>query len=152
MTEKDEILELYRMMVDTVTANEQRRQQISSVFITLIAAGFAAAGAVKDFNLIYVTAPAALVSMVWWAQVRYLKKLATAKFYVIDELETKLNYRPFREEWLFLKRNSDEEGEKRSWFRLGLAEMEMIVPLAIFVGCFGHIGFVLYNLLQSVCA
>ena len=54
VSDKEETIELYRVMVDTVIANEHRRQQISSVFITLIAAGFGAAGAIKDFELLYV--------------------------------------------------------------------------------------------------
>ena len=143
--EEEETIELYRVMVDTVIANEHRRQQISSVFITLIAAGFGAAGAIKDFELLYVTTPAMFVSIVWWAQVRFLKRLATAKFHVIGMLEERLSYQPFKEEWCFLKRQSS--GEARTWFRIGLSQIEMTVPLAIFVACLSHIGFEGYSAL-----
>lgn len=147
MSEKDETLELYRVMVETVTANEQRRQQISAVFITLIAAGFAAVGAISDFELIYVTVPAAFISIVWWSQLRYLKRLASAKFHVIGQLENKLSYRPFEEEWRFLKKIEEEipDGPKvlkmlRN-IRMGLSQIEMTVPLVIFLASVGHILF-----------
>lgn len=135
MTVPDETMELYRMMVDTVTANEQRRQQISSVFITLLAAGFGAAGAIQDFNMIYASAPAAVVSLVWFAQVRFLKRLASAKFHVIGQLEEKLSYRPFEEEWRFMKRDPSA----RKWYNVGLSDIEMTVPIAIFVASSGHL-------------
>ena len=141
--EEVETIELYRVMVDTVIANEQRRQQISSVFITLIAAGFGAAGAIKDFELLYATTPAAIVSIVWLAQVQFLKRLATAKFHVIGQLEERLSYKPFKEEWRFLKRQSSGDG--RAWFRIGLSQMEMTVPLVIFVACLAHIGFEVHS-------
>ena len=141
--EEVETIELYRVMVDTVIANEQRRQQISSVFITLIAAGFGAAGAIKDFELLYATIPAAIVSIVWLAQVQFLKRLADAKFHVIGQLEERLSYKPFKEERRFLKRQSSGDG--RAWFRIGLSQMEMIVPLVILVACLAHIGFEVYS-------
>ncbi len=148
--EKDEILELYRVMVDTVTANEQRRQQISSVFITLMAAGFGAAGAIKSFDLIYATIPAAFVSIIWWSQVRYLKMLASAKFHVIDELEKKLSYQPFKEEWRYLKRTNECD---QSWlqkkFRVTLSGLEMSVPLLIFFASVAHVGYQVWNYMSE---
>lgn len=141
MTEDSETLELYRIMVETVTANEQRRQQISSVFITLLAAGFGAAGAIQDFDMVYATAPALVVSFVWFAQVRFLKRLATAKFHVIGKLEEKLSFHPFAEEWSFLKRDNP----KRKWLRLGLSDIEMIVPIAVFVASCVHLTWVAWQ-------
>lgn len=138
-----ETLELYRMMVDTITANEQRRQQISSVFITLLAAGFGAAGAIQGFNMVYATASALVVSLVWFAQVRFLKRLATAKFHVIGQLEEKLTYHPFAEEWRFLKRDNP----KRKWLLFGLSDIEMIVPLAVFFASAVHLMWVTWGAL-----
>lgn len=135
MISKDEKMELYRIMVDTVTANEQRRQQISSVFITLLAAGFGAAGAIKDFNMIYVSAAAAAVSIVWFAQIKFLKKLATAKFHVIGQIEKQMSYRPFEEEWNFMK----PQQSKKRWQKIGLSDIEMIVPMTIFIVCTTHL-------------
>ena len=150
MTKADDTLELYRIVVDTITSNEQRRQQISSVFITLIAAGFGAVGAVEKLELIYVTTPALIVSAVWWAQVRFLKNLATAKFHVLNQLEERLSFRPFHEEWVFLKRARSEDGS-RTWFRMGLSQIEMLVPSLIFVACIMHVGFVLVQYLRTLC-
>ena len=124
MREKDEILQLYRVVVDTVKANEYRRQQINSVFITLMAAGSGVVGAITDFNLIYVAVPAAFVSVIWFLQLRYLRRVAKAKFRVIGELEVKLSYQPFKREWLFIK---------KSKFSPELTLIEMAVPSIIFL-------------------
>lgn len=151
MNKTDDTLELYRIVVETIISNEQRRQQISSVFLTLIAAGFGAVGAIEKLELIYVTVPASIVSAVWWAQVRFLKNLATAKFYVLNKLEEKLSFQPFHEEWLFLKRAKSDDGKNRTWFRLGLSQIEMLVPSFIFIACIIHIGFTAYQYLPGFC-
>jgi len=132
MAKEAEILEIYKIFVDTITANEQRRQKINSVFITLSATGIAAAGAIEDLDPIYVAVPGLLVGLIWFAQVRFLKRLATAKFQVIEQLEERLSYRPFAEEWKFFK-GSDET--PFSSFRFGLSGLEMIVPLVLLLGC-----------------
>ena len=127
------------MMVDTVSANEQRRQQISSVFITLLAAGFGLAGAIQDFNMVYATAPAFVVSLVWFAQVRFLKRLAIAKFHVISQLEEEFSYQPFAEEWRFLKLDSATKGKR---LRLNLSDLEMVVPFCVFLASAIHLVWV----------
>ena len=141
MTEKEEVLEIYKVMVDTIIANEQRRQQISSVFITLIVAGFGAAGAIADFSLINATAPAALISIIWWLQVKYLKNLAEAKFHVIAELEAKLTYRPFEAEWDYLL--GGKQQALKNNLRIGLSQIEMTVPILIFFASITHIVMVI---------
>lgn len=136
-----ETLELYRVMVDTVIANEQRRQLISSVFLTLLAAGFGAAGAIEGFNFAYATAPAFVVSFVWFSQIKYLKNLATAKFHVIQRIEEKLSYQPFAEEWRFLRRDADS----KKFLRLGLSDIEMITPLCVCVASAVHLIWMIWN-------
>ena len=128
-------LDLYRIMVETVTANEQRRQLISSVFLTLLAAGFGASGTIENFNFAFASAPALVISFVWFSQVRHLKRLAKAKFYVIGQLEEKMSFRPFEEEWNYLSHNK----AKRSLFGLGLADIEMITPLCVFGASLVHL-------------
>ncbi len=137
---KDEGLEHSKVMVGTVTHNEQRRQQISSIFMSLVAAGIAAMGAVPDLDPIYITAPGVLVCLVCWSQIRFLKRLATAKFAVIARLEEGFSFRPFAEEWKYLKRDdaSRSNGDRR-WYHLGLSDIEMIVPAAVGIGSAGHI-------------
>ena len=142
MNEKNEALELYKVMVGTVIHNEQRRQQISSIFMSLIAAGIAAMGVVPDLDAVYITLPGTLVGFVWWSQVRYLKRLATAKFAVIQKLEEGFSFRPFTEEWKYLKRDDASRASgARRWYHLGLSDIEMIVPSAVGIGSAGHVLF-----------
>lgn len=148
MTEKDEILELYRVFVDTIIANEQRRQQINSVFITFFAAGFGITGAINGFNWIYATVPATVVSIIWWAQVRFLKNLAKAKFHVINQLEERLSYHPFKEEWRCFKKHRTDG--KRTWFQFELSQIEMFVPLIILASCVIHIVITILSILLEL--
>lgn len=142
MEDNSETLELYQVMVATVTANEQRRQQISSVFITLLAAGFGAAGAIENFDMVYATVAALLVSFIWFMQIRFLKQLATAKFHVIGHLEQKLSFQPFAEEWKFLKRDD----QSLNGLRFSLSDTEMIVPACVFATSACHIAWVIWRL------
>jgi len=142
LSTQDEI-ELYKVMVETVTANEARRQQINSVFISLIAAGFAALGAINNLDPIYLAIPAAAVCALWYNKIQYLKLLAKAKFKVICDLEKGFSSQPFADEW--------QHFESLRKGRRGLSELELTIPLFIGFSSFGYIagrlGNVLLNLL-----
>lgn len=99
-----ERLELYRVMVDTVTANEARRQQMMTVYVSLVVGGFAAMGSIDDFDPLYFAIPALPLSLIWWSSLRYFRALATAKFSVIDHLEKGFSFQPFAMEWKNMRR------------------------------------------------
>lgn len=148
MTKKEEVLELYKVMVGTITSSEQRRQQLGAVFLTLIAAGITALGAIKDLDPIYVAVPGLIVSVIWFASVSYFRRLAQAKFKVIEELEKHFSIRPFELERTFFKNPRDAGsggGKQRRSLRLGLTQLEMIVPGALMLVSGAY---VLYRLIK----
>ncbi|MBC6408629.1 MAG: hypothetical protein GDA40_11280 [Rhodobacteraceae bacterium] len=120
MTEKEEILELYKVMVGTITAAEARRQRVNAVFTTLMVAVFGAAGVIDNFDFLYASIFAIILSLLWFAQLVYFKWLAEAKFCVIDQLEQRLSYKPFQVEWSHM--------QSRLW-KIPLTRLELFVPL-----------------------
>lgn len=141
MDEKSEALELYKVMISTITANELRRQQISYVFITLIGLGSAGVGAIgNDFDPLYVAVPGILLSLIWWSQISYLKQLATAKWDVVGQLEQQFSTQPFAEEWRIFKKGAP---------RSTLSEIEMFVPLLCLALCVGYIGWEIYKVISN---
>lgn len=126
MNEKQEILELYKVMVETITANEQRRQQASALYLSLIAAGITALGAIKGLDPIYIALPSCLVALIWFRTIVYFRRLASAKFNVISKMEKNFSIHPFELEWKIFKKGSEKGWRKL--FSHGLTELEMIVP------------------------
>ena len=132
MDDRQENLELYKVMVSTITANEARRQQISSVFLSLIGLGSAGAGAFHaSLDFLYISVPGAFLSMIWWMQIGYLKRLAKAKFDVIEMMENKMAFQPFATEWRIFKGTTP---------RATLSEIEMLVPMLCFLVCAIYTG------------
>ncbi|MGD1927147.1 MAG: hypothetical protein ACFB03_23625 [Paracoccaceae bacterium] len=128
--DKQEVLELYKVLVGTVTANEQRRQQINSVFLSLIGIGAAGLGAFyqseKPVELLFIAVPGMFLSAIWWAQISYLRRLASAKFRVIETMESQFVMKPFTDEWSILSAASR---------KARLSEIEGIVPQVCFALC-----------------
>ena len=114
MTDKEEALELYKTYVDTITANEQRRQQLAAFYLSLVAAGIALLGTIKGIDPLAVLGPMFVIAAVWYATIRYFRRLAQAKFKVIAELESHFTIRPFQLEHRYYKSksNTDELDEK----------------------------------------
>lgn len=130
MTDKTELIELYKIVVNTITANEQRRQQGNAVYLSMVAAGMAAIGGIKNFDPVYLALPALPISLIWFASVRYFRQLARAKFRVIGEIEKNFSIRPFELEWQHFKSSTDGNLRLPKWLRLrfGLTHLEMCVP------------------------
>lgn len=118
-------------MVETITAAEARRQQVNTGFLALLATGFAAFGALKDVDFIYFSLPGFVVSVIWFQKIKFFKRLATAKFKVVEQLESSFSTQPFLLEWSFL-----HEDRKTS---TGLTDLELFVPKAIGTACAIHI-------------
>jgi hypothetical protein len=62
-----------------------------------------------------VTAAAGIVlAIVWWALLRYYRRLSRAKWNVINRLETRLPASPFTDEWAELHPEEESDGTKRA--------------------------------------
>lgn len=121
-----ENIELYRIMINTITANEQRRQQITSVNTSLMVAGAAALGGIEKLDPIYISLTALPLTMIWFFSIQYFRRLTKAKWAVAHEIEKQFEYKPFHDEWRKMK-------EKSNFLPFGLTHLEMIVPVIIFI-------------------
>ena len=134
MADLDRKLEIYKVLVSTITANENRRQQASVVYLGMIAAIVTAVGVVRyNMQLIYPASLIFLISTVWFLTIRYFRRLAKAKFAVVSEIEKDLPVAVFEMEWKILS-----EEKKNS---IDLTHLEMFLPLFIALGCIVYIVF-----------
>jgi hypothetical protein len=113
-------------MVETITANEQRRQNASAIYIALVSAAIAFWGANLSIDPLVVVAPVTVGSLLWALKMFYFRSLARAKFAVIAEIEKDWELKPFEMEWRLFKSSN------MSWARPGLSLLEMLIPTLIF--------------------
>ena len=123
MTDLDRKLEIYKVFVTTITANENRRQQTSTVYLGMVAAVITAAGVVRDIPLIYPALVILSISVIWFFTIRYFRRLAKAKFAVVSKIEEDLPIAAFDMEWQILSTGKNN--------RIGLTHLEMFVPSLI---------------------
>ena len=140
MSDRQEIVELYGIYVQTITANEQRRQALAAFYLSLVAAGIAMLASDKDIQYLTIAIPISIVSLVWFATISYFRNLAQAKFKVIGDLEAKFEIKPFTDEWRYYK-------DARGKWRIGLTHLELIVPATLFITSISYIG---YTILAQV--
>ena len=143
MTEKPTKFELYSVFVETITANEQRRQQTSAIYLTLMSAGITILGTVEGLEPIYVIFPITIIGLIWLLSILYFRNLAQAKFSVIAQLEADWETKPFELEWAAFK------VKRRSpLLRTGLTYLEMIIPSGISAA---GICYLVYSGISALC-
>ena len=127
MKQNHKNLELYDTFVGTLISTEQRRQQASGIYLSLLSAGAAALGIVKTIDPIYIVLPAFVISVIWLASLHYFRALSKAKFEVIAQFEKGWEIRPFELEW----KEFQKLRNKNMFLKLGLTHLEMLTPLLI---------------------
>ena len=108
------ILELYKTAVEMADRLSARRAGANTFFLTLNTALAAVVGIVSSarkppphgnvpsfdaFGLAVTAIAGMIFALVWWLLLRYYRRLSTAKWDVINELEKRLPARPFTDEW-----------------------------------------------------
>jgi len=124
-------VELHRTLLSHATANSEARRATNQFFLALHAAAFAALGYASQTpaspRLAVVTTVLAgmmiFFCLVWLSALGYYKRLAAAKFAVIDEIETHLPIQPMRMEWEAMARRG-----------LTVTDLERLVPLMFVIG------------------
>ncbi len=140
MSNKQENVNIYGIYVQTITANEQRRQTLAALYLSLVAAGIALLASEKITHYIAVAIPISIVSIVWFATIKYFRNLAKAKFKVIEELEKDFEIKPFGREWEYYKM-------EKGGLKIGLTHLELIIPIVIFTA---SSIYVLYRMFQPI--
>ncbi len=110
-------LELYKLAVEMADRTSARRAGANSFFFTLHAALAAFVGIVSSarkppphansasfdaFGMVVTAAAGIVLSVTWWALLRYYRRLNGAKFRVINEIEQSLPEQIYTREWKIL--------------------------------------------------
>src|SRR6266480_2935726 len=110
-------LEQYKLAVEMADRTSARRAGANSFFVTLNAALAALVGILGSarkapphastpsfdaFGLSLAAVAGIVLSLTWWVLLRYYRRLNTAKFAVINEMETQLPEQPYTREWKIL--------------------------------------------------
>jgi len=132
MNDQPSTIELYSIFVETITAAEQRRQQITSTYYSLLIAVFAFLASDIKVTPIYLTLPLSFISLIFFTKIQYFKNLATAKFAVIKTLEKDWDVKPFEMEWTEFK------NVRKPKFGGFLTDLESLTPLFVAIVAFGY--------------
>jgi len=156
------ILELYKMAVEMADRVSARRAGANSFFLTLNTALAAIVGIVSSarkapphgnlpsfdaFGLCVTAAAGVVLALVWWALLRYYRRLNAAKFDVINRLEERLPAKPYTDEWAVLHPeqplNKGPQPQKSWWVRRvkhrEATVVEQVVPF-VFVALYVILG------------
>ena len=125
-----DILEIYKMLVEMADRVSQRRQSANSFYLTVNTAIIGGAAYLSQSELGHVGTLAVSVAgiaicFLWVRAVASYKSLNAAKFQVITSLEKRLPVSPFGDEWALL--DVDGDGKKHKPFH----KTEMLVPIVI---------------------
>ncbi len=111
------VLDLYKTAVEMADRTSARRAGANSFFLTLNTALVAVVGIVSSarkppphgnlpsydsFGLVTTAIAGIVLALVWWALLRYYRRLNSAKFDVINKLEERLPASPYKDEWRIL--------------------------------------------------
>lgn len=127
---EQDVLEIYKMLVEMADRVSQRRQSANSFYLTVNTAiiGGAAYLSQSQFGhvgTLAVSTAGIAICFLWVRAVVSYKSLNAAKFEVITALEERLPVSPFKDEWVIL--DVDGDGKKHKPFH----KTEMLVPIVL---------------------
>lgn len=98
------ILAQWRTCVEMANYVSQRRDSMNNIFITLNLAILATISISWNIKSLFILVSGIVFCCAWLAFIKNYKLLNCEKFKVIDNLESQLPTRPFREEWKKLQK------------------------------------------------
>jgi len=126
--------ELYAIFVETITAAEQRRNQVAAIYLTVISLTTALLGIYDNLEPLFVVVPVSITSLFWFLNMLYFRSLADAKFAVIGQIEADWPFKPFAVEY-------EELHKQPAWKRIKLTVIETAFPACIFAAAIAYIGY-----------
>lgn len=122
---KQDVLAIWQTCVEMANGVSQRRDTMNNLFVTLNIAVIAAVSWMWDVKTVFLCVAGLVICVVWLLYINNFKRLNTAKFRVIYDLEERLGVTPFKDEWDILKKTKRYlEGTK----------LERILPIAFALG------------------
>ncbi|WP_057789393.1 RipA family octameric membrane protein [Roseovarius atlanticus] len=121
----EEVLEIYKLLVEMADRVSQRRQSANSFYLTVNTAIIGATAYVArdtdGANTWAISLAGVAICILWIRAVLSYKSLNSAKFKVITELEGRLPVAAFKDEWEFLQ---GANGKRHTPFH----KTEVLVP------------------------
>ena len=122
---EQDYLSIWQTCVEMANNVSQRRDSMNNLFVTLNTALIAAISWMWDIKTLFLCAAGIALCVVWLLYINNFKRLNTAKYQVIWELEQKIGTCPFKEEWEVLKKTKHYlEGTR----------LERILPITFGIG------------------
>ena len=122
---KQDVLAIWQTCVEMANGVSQRRDTMNNLFVTLNIAVIAAVSWMWDVKTVFLCVAGLVICVVWLLYINNFKRLNTAKFRVIYDLEERLGVTPFKDEWDIMKKTKRYlEGTK----------LERILPIAFALG------------------
>ena len=135
-----------QMYLDTITAAEGRRQQITAVYLALAGGAMAALGAIPSFDPAVPAIAALLIALLWRQQIHYYQDLASAKWEVFLKLDEHAPVHPFADENVILT----QKRKRRSISPRRLSDIENLPPMIIALGAALYLGYRLVIFIQGL--
>ncbi len=148
----DHLLEQYKLYVEMADRISQRRDQsnrfyaglVSAIIALLVVMGrLGVSGSSWSIALLAAGLLGASLSVIWFINLGSYRALNSAKFRVINEMESQLPYAGYTEEWAYLR---PVEGPAR-YFQL--TRIERYVPLLILALFVGIVAFSIFSLVYG---
>lgn len=122
--DNSQLFEIYKIFVEMTDRISARRQIANSFFLSINMAALAVLGHFQDLHSAkhfwFLNVGGILISWMWIAYIKSLKKLNRAKFNIIHAIEDQLSTRAYTAEWQILLK------DKHYW---RLSDIEAYVPL-----------------------
>ena len=100
------VLELWKTCVELANAKTEKRTSSNNIFITINAALLAVVSFSLDYKSILLSIVGFAVCVVWLNSIESYKKLSSAKYHIINEIELQLPLKPFAYEWEILNKGN----------------------------------------------
>ncbi len=148
--EKNDLIEIYKMYVQTAENVSDRRLRSNNFYLTLCSLlvttsyAFLRLKIVDTLLIIGMSVFGLLFSIVWFFNIRSYKCLNAGKFQVIQKIEEKLSFACFTEEWKILK-HTENRSNKYSL----LTTIERFIP-TLFIILFTILF--LYSIYEGLCS
>lgn len=145
----------YKLFIEMADRISSRRQKANSFFLTLnialisiigyenieISKNLNQKGINKIIPLIFITISGIILSYSWIFLIFSYKKLNSAKFKIINNIEKYLPINLYNQEWEILKKNNYS----------GLNQFEMFIPLTFNLLYYLYICFLMFCIFSNMC-
>lgn len=98
------VLEQWKTCVEMANSNTEKRTNSNNIFITINAALLAVISFTLDYKSIVLSIAGIFVCISWLCSIDSYRKLSSAKYEIVNEIEKQLPLRPFTYEWEILNK------------------------------------------------